>query len=177
MKNSFNTRILFIFKYKVVILHAHMHTNKEVKKKIMKDNEITPCQLKLSTVPWHRQDDELQCLSQEVQECIQFFDETIVSLEESLQEEDRSPGQMKPPTSSRGPVDMVDGQLTLSHSSMSSIPARPPSPKDQDIIDLVRPEPDLVQQPIFSPTSPGTVQQLGLFFFVFFCCFLALFDS
>lgn len=92
-----------------------------------------------------------------MQECIQFFDETIVSLEESLQEEDRSTGQVKPPASSHGPVDRVDGPLTFSHSPMSSVLASPPSPKDQDIIDLVHPEPDLVQQPIFSPNSPGTV--------------------
>lgn len=95
-------------------------------------------------------------------ESIQFFDETIVSLEESL-EEDQSPAQQ--PTTNPYPVDRVDGPLPVSHSPMSSLLARPPSPKDQDIIDLVRPEPDLVQtkQPIFSPTSQGTIQQLDLF--------------
>ncbi|XP_029016580.1 proline and serine-rich protein 2 [Betta splendens] len=100
-------------------------------------------------------DDELQSLSRDVLECIQFFDETIVSLEESLQEDERSAGQVKAPASSHGPVDRVGGPLAFSHSHKSSVLASHPSAKDQDIIDLVHPEPDLVQQPIFSPTSPA----------------------
>ncbi|KAK2859108.1 hypothetical protein Q5P01_003728 [Channa striata] len=93
-------------------------------------------------------EDDLQSLSQEEQECIQFFEETIVSLEESLKEEDRRPGQVKSHASSRGPVG--------SGVTMSSLLTRPPSPKDHDIIDLVRPEPDLVQtkQSLISSTSP-----------------------
>ncbi|XP_070710037.1 proline and serine-rich protein 2 [Pempheris klunzingeri] len=97
------------------------------------------------------EDDELHFLSQEEQECLQFFEETIDSLEESLEE-----GQVKPPTSS---AEEVDGPSTSSPSPgvmVSSLLARPPSPKDQDIIDLVCPELDLVQtkELIFSPTSP-----------------------
>ncbi|XP_040886298.1 proline and serine-rich protein 2 [Toxotes jaculatrix] len=100
------------------------------------------------------EDESLQFLSQEEQECIQFFEDTIVSLEESLKEE-----QVKPAPSSPGPVEEVDGLPTSSPNpgvTVSSIPARPLSPKDQDIIDLVRPEPDLLQnkEPIFSPTNP-----------------------
>lgn len=106
------------------------------------------------TVSWAYQDDTLQFLSQEEQECIQFFEETIDSLEESLEENDRRPRQVQSPVRRSRPLDTVDGPAT---SSVSSLLARPPSPKDQDIIDLVRPKPDLVQtkEPIFIPTSPG----------------------
>lgn len=108
-----------------------------------------------STVSWRWQEEDLQSLSQEVLESIQFFDETIVSLEESLEEE-QSPAQQPP--ANPYPVDRVDVPLPVSHSPMSSLLARPIGPKDQDIIDLVCPEPDLVQtkQPIISHTSPGT---------------------
>lgn len=107
-------------------------------------------------------------LSQEEQECIQFFEETIDSLDDSLEEIDGRTAQVKPPTtssSSGGPVSEADGPPTLSPKpgvTVYSLLARPPSPKDLDIIDLVRPEPDLVQtrEPIFSPTNPGSVQQL-----------------
>uniref|UniRef100_A0A8D3A4H0 Proline and serine-rich protein 2 n=1 Tax=Scophthalmus maximus TaxID=52904 RepID=A0A8D3A4H0_SCOMX len=89
-------------------------------------------------------DNTLQSLSQEEQECIRFFDDTIVSLEKSLKEEDhRRAGQAR--------STVVDGpQASSPHSGVaaSSAMARPLSPKDQDIIDLVRPEPDLV------PTKP-----------------------
>ncbi|KAK2882940.1 specifically androgen-regulated gene protein isoform X1 [Channa argus] len=93
-------------------------------------------------------EDDLQSLSQEEQECIQFFEETIVSLEESLKEEDRRPGQVKAPASTCGSIGSVV--------TMSSLLAGPPSPKDHDIIDLVRPQPDLVQtkQSTISSTSP-----------------------
>lgn len=101
------------------------------------------------------EDEALQFLSQEEQECIQFFEKTIDSLEDSLEENDRRPRQMRLPVSSSPPVETVDG-LPISSPIMSSPLARPLSPKDQDIIYLVRPEPDLVQtkEPIFSPTSP-----------------------
>ncbi|TDG96520.1 hypothetical protein EPR50_G00229480 [Perca flavescens] len=87
-------------------------------------------------------DDALQFLSKEEKECIQFFENTIDSLEDSLEENDRRPGQVKTPASS-GPI-------------VSSLLARPLSPKDQDIIYLVSPEPDLGQNkgPIFNPTNP-----------------------
>lgn len=105
------------------------------------------------------EDDALQFLSQEEQECLQFFEETIDSLEDSLEENNRRPGQVKPPASSSSPVEEVDGPLCSSPNTsviVSSLLARHPSPKDQDIIDLVRPEPDLVQtkDSSFNPTSP-----------------------
>ncbi|XP_071768174.2 uncharacterized protein proser2 [Centroberyx gerrardi] len=107
------------------------------------------------------EDETLQFLSQEEQECILFFEETIVSLEESLEEDEQKQGPAKPPLSS-SPIEEVDGPPTLpsapsfSPGPMSSFPDIPPSPKDQDIIDLVQPEPDLVQtkEPLFHPTIP-----------------------
>lgn len=100
------------------------------------------------------EDDALRFLSQEEQECLQFFEETIDSLEESLVENDLTTRQLNP-TTRRGLVEVVNGPVTSSPNP-GIILARPPSPKDQDIIDLVRPEPDLVQtkEPIFSPPSP-----------------------
>ncbi|XP_034719513.1 serine/arginine repetitive matrix protein 1 isoform X1 [Etheostoma cragini] len=95
------------------------------------------------TVPWSPQrDDALQFLTKEEKECIQFFEKTIDSLEDGLEETDRRPGQVKTPARS-GPIG-------------PSLLARPPSPKDQDIIYLVRPEPDLGQnkEPVFNPTNP-----------------------
>lgn len=105
------------------------------------------------------EDDALQFLSQEEQECLQFFEETIDSLEESLEENDWRTGQVRPPLSRSTPSENVDGppSSSLSHGvTVSSLLAGPPSTKDQDIIDLVRPEPDLVQtrEPAFNPTSP-----------------------
>ncbi|XP_044041508.1 specifically androgen-regulated gene protein [Siniperca chuatsi] len=105
------------------------------------------------------QDNALQFLSPEEQECLQFFKETIDSLEETLEENDQWTGQVKLPTNRSGPVEAVDRPPTSSPNPgviVSSVLARPPSPKDQDIIDLVHPEPDLVQtkKPILSSTSP-----------------------
>ncbi|XP_023265716.1 proline and serine-rich protein 2 [Seriola lalandi dorsalis] len=109
--------------------------------------------------PRFGEDDALKFLSQEEQECIQFFEDTIDSLEEGLSEDDKRSGQMKPAASSSGPVEEMDRCLTSSPKpavTVSSLVARPLSPKDQDIIDLVRPEPDLVmtKEPIFNPTTP-----------------------
>ncbi|XP_035528716.1 proline and serine-rich protein 2 [Morone saxatilis] len=100
-------------------------------------------------------EDDLRFLSQEEQECIQFFEETIDSLEESLEENDPRLEQRI----SRSLVEGVNGPPTSSPNpgvTVSSFLARPPSPKDQDIIDLVRPKPDLVQtkERHFSPTNP-----------------------
>ncbi|XP_008289862.1 proline and serine-rich protein 2 [Stegastes partitus] len=98
------------------------------------------------------EDESLQFLSQEEQECLQFFEETIDSLEESLEEDDLR--QAKPPE-----IHELDGPVASSpRTGVSGSPSfnRPPSPKEQDIIDLVRPEPDLLQsrEPVFSPTNP-----------------------
>ncbi|XP_029283863.1 uncharacterized protein proser2 [Cottoperca gobio] len=97
------------------------------------------------------EDDALKSLSQEEQECLQFFEETIISLEKSLEENDRR----KPPEGSSRPVETVNGTPILTP-VVSSLLAGPPSPKDQDIIYLVRPELDLVQtkESIFNPISP-----------------------
>ncbi|KAM3858930.1 uncharacterized protein proser2 [Diretmus argenteus] len=102
------------------------------------------------------EDETLQFLSQEEQECILFFEETIDSLEESLQEEEGKQETVTPPASS-SLIEEVDGPPTLpSLGPMSPIPDRPPSPKDQDIIDLVQPGPDLVQtkEPLFNHATP-----------------------
>ncbi|XP_051810905.1 proline and serine-rich protein 2 [Acanthochromis polyacanthus] len=98
------------------------------------------------------EDESLQSLSQEEQECLQFFEQTIDSLEESLEEDDRR--QARPPE-----IHEVDRPVASSPRvgfTMSPNLNRPPSPKEQDIIDLVRPEPDLMQtrEPVSSPTNP-----------------------
>ncbi|XP_060923682.1 proline and serine-rich protein 2 [Limanda limanda] len=87
-------------------------------------------------------------LSQEVQECIQFFDDTIVSLEESLTEDYKRTAPR-----GRGPTGEVNRSNPRPGLPMSSVLTGPPN---QDIIDLVRPVPDLVQtrEPVFNPTSP-----------------------
>ncbi|KAI3367066.1 hypothetical protein L3Q82_009268, partial [Scortum barcoo] len=105
------------------------------------------------------EDDTLRFLSQEEQECLQFFEETIDSLQESLDENDPRTRQVNTSARSGGPVEEVDGAPTSNSNPrtiVSSLLARHPSPKDQDIIDLVRPQPDLVQtkQPIFDPANP-----------------------
>lgn len=106
------------------------------------------------------EDEALQFLSPAEQECLQFFEETIDSLEESLERDELRPQLAKSPeSSSRRPVEEVDGPPTSSPKpgvTVSSFLARATGAKDHDIIDLVRPEPDLVQtkEPIFSPTSP-----------------------
>lgn len=103
----------------------------------------------------------LRFLSQEEQECLQFFEKTIDSLEESLEENKPRPGQVKPTVSSSTPIKNAGGPLTSSPSPaviVSSHHAKPSTPKDQDIIDLVCQEPDLVQnrERIFNPTYPGS---------------------
>lgn len=105
------------------------------------------------------EDDTLRFLSQEEQECLQFFEETIDSLEESLVENDQRTRRVNTSTSSGGAVEEVDGAPTSSTNTgavVSSLLVRHPGPKDQDIIDLVRPQPDLVQtkQTSFNPISP-----------------------
>ncbi|XP_067438008.1 proline and serine-rich protein 2 [Thunnus thynnus] len=104
------------------------------------------------------EEDALLFLSQEEQECLQFFEKTIDSLEESLVEDERRPGQVKPPANSH-PVEEIDGPPTSSPKPgeiMSSF-----QPKDQDIIDLVQPEPDLVQTKgsIISPPDFQSMMQ------------------
>lgn len=85
-------------------------------------------------------EDELKSLSREEQETLHFFEQTIDSLEQSLEEDELRP-QLRALSQ---PPHILDG---ASHSG----------PKEQDIIDLVRPKPDLVQTRevhTFTPTSP-----------------------
>ncbi|KAF7229393.1 specifically androgen-regulated gene protein [Nothobranchius furzeri] len=91
----------------------------------------------------------IKYLSKEEQDCLQFFEDTIESLEESL-ERDQRPAQVTRSQSNRGPLEHVDGlpMMRPNHGvNMSS---------HQDIIDLVHSEPDLVQNkdPIFNPINP-----------------------
>lgn len=101
-----------------------------------------------------QEDNALRFLSQEEQECLQFFEETIDSLEESLEEDDRRPLRVSPPEISY-PVTEVDGPYSSSPNPVVTVSS------PQDIIDLVHPEPDLVhsKEPMFNPTNPGSVQQ------------------
>ncbi|XP_034019140.1 specifically androgen-regulated gene protein [Thalassophryne amazonica] len=89
-------------------------------------------------------EDTLKFLSQEEQECIQFFEETIDYLEGSLEEDELKARMATTSLSHVNPVE-VDGPASLSPKSPSH---------SQDIIDLV--QPDLIQtkEPVFSPTSP-----------------------
>lgn len=104
-------------------------------------------------------DDTLRFLRQEERECLKFFDKTIDSLEEDLEDNDKRNRQVRPPLSPSRHVSEVDGPPTSSSSTgamVASLLASSSSPKDHDIIDLVRPDPDLVQtrEPVFSPTNP-----------------------
>ena len=108
-----------------------------------------------TTFIWPLQkDDALRCLSQEEQECLQFFEETIDSLEESLEEDDKKPLHVKPPEISCHPITEVDGPHTSSPNPMVTVSSH------QDIIDLVHPKPDLVhtKELMFNPTNPGSEQ-------------------
>nr|XP_020468983.1 proline and serine-rich protein 2 [Monopterus albus] len=100
-------------------------------------------------------DDTLRFFREE-RECLKFFEDTIGSLEEGP--DHCRTRQVKAPVSSSGRVEQADSSGTPSLKSgvtVSSLMSRPP--KDQDIIDLVHPEPDFVQtkEPVFSPTSSG----------------------
>lgn len=91
--------------------------------------------------------DELKYLSQEEQEILHFFEQTIDSLEQSLEEDELRP-QVKALNDSTDGV--VDG-------ASYSVPHPQANAKEQDIIDLVRsPKPDVVQtkETTFTPTSP-----------------------
>ncbi|XP_041709807.1 polycystic kidney disease protein 1-like 3 [Coregonus clupeaformis] len=101
------------------------------------------------------EDKALQFLSQEEQDCILFFEETIDSLltTPAVAELDgpRPPILASTPSPSPSPVPPL------------SALDRPTSPKDQDIIDLVHPaQPDLVQpiQAPFNPPMPDFTQNM-----------------
>uniref|UniRef100_A0A8C6TXU2 Proline and serine rich 2 n=1 Tax=Neogobius melanostomus TaxID=47308 RepID=A0A8C6TXU2_9GOBI len=92
--------------------------------------------------------DELKFLSQEEQEILNFFEQTIDSLEQSLEEDELRP-QVKCLNNSTHVVDFAS----------NSGPHLQANPKEQDIIDLVCPKPDLVETkgPAFNPTTRGSL--------------------
>ncbi|XP_028306820.1 specifically androgen-regulated gene protein [Gouania willdenowi] len=101
-------------------------------------------------------DDTLLFLSQEEKECIQFFENTIDSLEDSLEDETQRNNRARTLESHRRrPVDTMDAPPISSPTHGANFTITP-SHKDQDIIDLVQQEPDLVQtrDPVFSPMNP-----------------------
>lgn len=107
----------------------------------------------------------MQFLSREEQECLQFFEKTIDSLEEGLEDNDQK-AWPSVGASSR-PLEAAEGALASSPSSAltrSSLHPRLLGPKDQDIIDLVRPEPDLEQtrHSSFNLIKPGSAEQCKL---------------
>ncbi|KAG7456284.1 hypothetical protein MATL_G00250150 [Megalops atlanticus] len=98
------------------------------------------------------EDEALQFLSLEEKECILFFEETIDSLDDDM--EDAGLGLSSgSSTSAEGrsatpsPVPVTD---------MAPGPERSPSPKDQDIIDLVQsqPDPPVPREALLSQTMP-----------------------
>ncbi|XP_030576184.1 extensin isoform X2 [Archocentrus centrarchus] len=104
-------------------------------------------------------DHTVQFLSQEEQECIQFFENTIDSLEASLEEDDWRLVRARPIDSSIAPNEGVDRPRSMRANpgvTLSPHLARPPSSKDQDIIDLVHQDVDFVhtKEPSFRPTHP-----------------------
>ncbi|XP_077565300.1 uncharacterized protein proser2 [Stigmatopora nigra] len=104
-----------------------------------------------------RDEDALGFLSPEEKECLQFFEKTIGSLESGLEEDElgaaASQGSLKSTGSPNLPAREMDGDdlARVPPLSTGSFGA-----KDQDIIDLVRPDPDLMlaKLPVFKPTSP-----------------------
>ncbi|XP_041833373.1 specifically androgen-regulated gene protein [Melanotaenia boesemani] len=102
------------------------------------------------------EDNTLQFLSQEEQECIQFFEDTIDSLEESLVGDDQRSSLVNLPDSSSIPLDKVNGLPTSKPNLGVNVPSQ------HDIIDLVHPEPDLVhtKEPVFNPSNPDFQRML-----------------
>ncbi|XP_061662063.1 proline and serine-rich protein 2 [Syngnathoides biaculeatus] len=104
-----------------------------------------------------RDEDTLRFLSPEEEECLQFFEETIGSLENSLEEDELRAELVNSLASGSLLSDEMDGPPeTQDLYTAPSITARRLSAKDQDIIDLVRPDPELMlaKLPSFNPTSP-----------------------
>ncbi|XP_036373890.1 proline and serine-rich protein 2-like [Megalops cyprinoides] len=98
------------------------------------------------------EDEALQFLSLEEKECILFFEETIDSLDDDM--EDAGLGL------SSGSSTSAEGRSATPSpdpvTDMALGPARSPSPKEQDIIDLVRSQPDPPEprEGLFSQTMP-----------------------
>ncbi|CAL8318354.1 unnamed protein product [Lota lota] len=93
-------------------------------------------------------------LQQLEQECIQFFESTIDSLEESFEEGVEQTQQAPRLASATFPPVMP--VLSSSPARPSPLQTRTTNPRDNDIIDLVRPEPDLIptKEAFFNPTMP-----------------------
>ncbi|XP_005921115.1 extensin isoform X2 [Haplochromis burtoni] len=89
-----------------------------------------------------------QDLSQEEQDCIQFFEKTIDSLEASLEEDDWRLVRARP---FENATQEVTRPVAMSANPYDT------NPKDHDIIDLVHKEADSVhsKEPIFSPNHRG----------------------
>ncbi|KAJ8384329.1 hypothetical protein AAFF_G00205820 [Aldrovandia affinis] len=102
------------------------------------------------------EDEALQFLSREEKECILFFEETIDSLDDDVED----PGLGL----SSGSSTSVEGRSTapspvaapVRSPSPVAAPIRSPSPKEQDIIDLVQSQPDLTEprEVPFNPPMP-----------------------
>ncbi|XP_036375666.1 proline and serine-rich protein 2-like [Megalops cyprinoides] len=92
------------------------------------------------------EDEALRFLSREEMECILFFDETIESLDDNAEDLDQT-------LSSASSTPVEDSPATP---SPVPTPHRTPSPKEQDIIDLVRTQPVPVEprEVQFNPTMP-----------------------
>ncbi|XP_027899808.1 extensin [Xiphophorus couchianus] len=88
--------------------------------------------------------DALKFLSREEQECLQYFEETIESLEDGIDEEQQRLGQRSRPELNSRPFDSVGRHGSLAPNSEVS---------PNYIIDLVHSEPDLVHaaEPVYSP--------------------------
>uniref|UniRef100_H2MRX4 Uncharacterized protein n=1 Tax=Oryzias latipes TaxID=8090 RepID=H2MRX4_ORYLA len=86
-----------------------------------------------------QKDDTLKYLSPEEQETLQFFEQTIDSLDDSLEEqENRRSAQIRPQVNSQGPISVVNGpSVSVPNPGISATP-------HQEIIDLVHPDLDLI---------------------------------
>ncbi|KAJ8261774.1 hypothetical protein GJAV_G00158260 [Gymnothorax javanicus] len=90
-------------------------------------------------------DDRLQFLSREEKECIQFFEETI----DSLEDDSEDPGLGL----SSGSSTSVDGRSATPSPITVTATERSPSPREHDIIDLVRYQPASLE-PRETPFNP-----------------------
>ncbi|CAL8237984.1 unnamed protein product [Merluccius merluccius] len=92
------------------------------------------------------------------QECIQFFESTIDSLDDSFEEGEEQSQQVQRLANNviNGPTPAVMPVLSSSPAHSSPLETRTANPRDNDIIDLVRPEPDLVptKEVFFDPSMP-----------------------
>ncbi|KAG7276629.1 hypothetical protein CRUP_025853 [Coryphaenoides rupestris] len=105
-------------------------------------------------------------LRQLEQECLQFFESTIDSLEKSFEEGEEQiqpetpslPNNVfaQPTTAAAATFHSVTPVPSSSPAHSSPLQTRTSNPRDHDIIDLVRPEPDLVprKEAFYNATAP-----------------------